>query len=573
MNLSLRFLAGDFSLSMEREGVCLKQCIEHFLEDVFEQLASIYQQESNRIRTLKGQSRLQAGIFNYLKVTWKKGKTDNGTIFIDVYEPFSWSDSSYKVEAGPYIQEFTELNCIDELFTALCKKTETIFRSEQYGPRFFDYQFQVVLEFEHDQSMYHYQEELLNNDKLERTKQALTTFVETKVLADLPVRPSDNDEFFFAQYLINPNFFHPAVEEIEPLIRRLEEKHLANKERLDKWIYYYTTAFKQWAEEHFLTHYFEQTGDYIKEWVLKTTDSPPHLEQEKLDFFLYVALRIGQKEPATRLEYLKLAKQLGSQQAVDYLQTGSGRFESMRKRNVFQGQANDILQTIDIRIIAEEESAYREALRYIINLLEEGFPKGYKLSLKTKVKNYLPIKKLAKSKLHQFFANCLAYPNLFPLLSDYAQVAMEEFAWYQDVEPSEKSAMPGTYAVFGLGLFSDAYFSLIQHYMALVDTEHQSVQDGYAEAFIEAHGLSVEVMPVLVAILLGANESAKPLKGIEMWEQSLLTALVQELENKKDYQREFVLYRLFGSTKKLAQRMKHEATPSKELDKLLLWMN
>ena len=153
------------------------------------------------------------------------------------------------------------------------------------------------------------------------------------------------------------------------------------------------------------------------------------------------------KEPATRLEYLELAKQLGSQQAANYLEKGSGRFESIRKRDVFEGQANDILQTIDIRVLVEEENAYREALYYIIQLLEEGFPKGYKLTLKSKVKNYLPIKKVAKSKLHQFFANCLQYPNLFPLLADYAQLAMEEFAWYQDVEPSEKSAMPSTYAV------------------------------------------------------------------------------------------------------------------------------
>lgn len=573
MDLSLGFLAGDFSLSMEKEVVCLEQCVEHFLADVWEQLTSIYQQESKRIRSLKGQSRLQAGIFNYLKVTWKKGKTHNGTIFIDVYEPFSWSDSAYKVEAGPYIQEFTEKSYIVELFTALSTKVETIFLSEQYGPRFFDYHFQIVLEFEQDNTVFHYQEKLLNNRKLELTKEALTTFIETKVMAELPVRPSDNDEFFFAQYLVNPHFFHPVADQIEPLIRRLQEKHLANKERLDKWIYYYTSAFKQWTEEHFLTHYFEQTGEYIKEWVLKTTDLPPQLEQEHIDFFLYVALKIGQKEPATCLKYLELAKQLGSQQAVDYLQTGSGRFESTRKRDVFQGQANDILQTIDIRIIAEEEAAYREALHYIIDLLKEGFPKGYKLSLKSKVKNYLPIKKLAKSKLHQFFANCLAFPTLFPLIADYAQVAMEEFAWYQDVEPSEKSAMPGTYAVFGLGLSSDAYFSLIQTYMALVDIEHQSVQDGYAEAFIEAHGLSVELMPVLVAILMGSNESAKPLKGIDMWQPNLLGALVQELENKKDYEREVVLYRLFGNPKKLAQRRKQEETSSKELDKILQWMN
>ena len=36
--------------------------------------------------------------------------------------------------------------------------------------------------------------------------------------------------------------------------------------------------------------------------------------------------------------------------------------------------------------MVEEENAYREALYYIIQLLQEGFPKGYKLTLKSKAK-------------------------------------------------------------------------------------------------------------------------------------------------------------------------------------------
>lgn len=552
----------------------MKQHIEDFIGDVWEKLTAVYQQESKRICSLKDWSRLQAGVFNYLKVSWKNEKSHYGIISIDVYEPFSWSDNAYKVEVGPYIQEFTEINHIEELFSALCTKIETIFQSEQYGSRFFDYSFQVVLEFERDKTMVCYQKELLNDCKLQLMKQELSIFIQTKVMAELPVRPSDNDEFFFAQHLVNPYFFHQTADDIDPLICRLQEKHHTHKKRLNQWIYYYSRAFKHWAEEHFLKQYFEQTGDYIKKWGLKSEDTSKQLKQEKLDFFLYVALKIGQKEPATRLQYLELAKQLGSQQAADYLQRGSGRYESMRKSDIFQGQANDILQKIDIRIMSEEEAAYREALHYIIDLLQEGFPKGYKLTLKTKVKNFLPIKKLAKSKLHQFFANCLVYPSLFPLLADYAQVAIEGFAWYQDVEPSEKSAMPGTYAVFGLGLYSNAYFPLVQSYMTIVDTEHQSVQNYYAEAFVEAHDLSVELMPVFVAILLGANDSAKPLKSIEIKGQTLLLALIQELENKEDYQREFVLYQLFGNSKKLVQRMKQESAPIKyELEKLLQWMN
>ena len=108
-----------------------------------------------------------------------------------------------------------------------------------------------MLEFEHDKTVLHYQKELLNNRKLASTKQVLASFIETKVMAELPVRPSDNDEFFLAKHLVNPHFFHQTAEEVEPLIHRLQEKHRANKERLDKWIYYYTMAFKQWAEEHF----------------------------------------------------------------------------------------------------------------------------------------------------------------------------------------------------------------------------------------------------------------------------------------------------------------------------------
>lgn len=100
----------------------MQQCVEHFLAAVWEQLTAVYQQESKRIMDLKEQSKLQAGVFHYLKVAWKKGESPNGNIFIDVYEPFSWSDSAYRVEAGPYIQEFTKVNQIEELFSALCTK-------------------------------------------------------------------------------------------------------------------------------------------------------------------------------------------------------------------------------------------------------------------------------------------------------------------------------------------------------------------------------------------------------------------------------------------------------------------
>ncbi|MFB7155667.1 DUF6138 family protein [Lysinibacillus sp. NPDC056232] len=557
----------------------MSQCIEQFLADVWQQLERFYQQENDRISNTKDWSRLHIGVNHYVKVKWTSEKLNKlqwgtphyGTISIYTYEPFSWHDDAYKVAAGDYMQEITDINQIEELFSALCAKMDTVFQSDEYHAKLFDYRLQLILEFEHDGREICYQKELLNNDKFTLAKQTLATFIDTKVMADLPVCPTKKDGFFFARCLVNPHFFHQRVADIEPIMQRLLEKYSGNEERLNQWIYDYTSAFKDWAEEYILSVYFEETGEYETKWILNSEARP---KQKELEFFVYIALQIGSKEPDTRKQYFELAQQLGSQEAEDYLQNGSDHFEHRRKSARFQGAANDIRKFISIHIIVEEEEAYREALHYIIDLLQAGFVKGYSLQLESQEENYLPIQGLAKTELHHFFANCLTYPNLFSLIADYAKVAMEEYAWYEDVEPSELSAMPGTYAVFGLGLFSDAYFSLVQSYMSLVDSEHQLVQNNYAEAFLNMHDLSVERMPVLIDILLSANEGElEQLKGIHVDELELLAELIHQLENKEDYQRSYVLYQIFGSMEDLAQRIEKESAPIQEmLEKLLGWM-
>lgn len=556
----------------------MNQYVEAFLDDVWSQIIPVYERESKRIQELKNRSRLQAGVNDYFKVSWKNGQQAGGygTIYIDLYEPFDWSDSSYTVEAGSYIEGLLEMKdeaLLEELYSALRAQVEETFQSDRYGSRFFDYRMELILELERGSATQHRQEVLINEHKLQVLKQELAAFIQSKVLADLPVRPNEDDEFFFARHLLNPQFIAQKSDIIDPLIQCLNDKHRANRSRLEQWSYQYTSALREWAEKQFLERYFDRTGNFGHEWLLKEGAKASLPNADAIEFFLYAALQIGRKEPDTRKEYLELAKQLGSEQAANYLQQGSGRYESMRQGSLFQGKANDILQTIDIRIASEEEAAYREALDYVISLLEQGFPKGYKLTLRSKAKNYLPVKKLAKSQQHQFFANCVQYPDLFPRVAKYVEAAMEEFAWYGDVEPGEKSAMPGTYAVFGLGLYSEAYYPLVQRYMELVDTEHQSVQDGYAEAFVEAHGLSVQQMPVLISILLGGNESAGAVKNIVIDSPELADALVHELAAKEDYQREYVLYRIFGSRSKLAQRAKKETSPLKDkLEILLAWM-
>ncbi|MGZ9586692.1 DUF6138 family protein [Paenibacillus marinisediminis] len=553
----------------------MNQAVEAFLNEVWQEVTAIYLKESKRINEFKDHSRLQAGVMDYLRVAWRKGKFAwaNGNIHIDIYEPFSWSDSSYKIKAGSYITELTDELLTEQFFPALCERIDHLFRSEELGSRFFDYRFEIVFEFEWEKLTLTLNQQLFNEPKLIQLQKSLDQFIQIKILPDPPVLPKEKDMFFFAYHLVNPDLVEQKAEEIEPLIRRLSDKLNKNQERKNEWIRRYTSAFNSWVRDHFLPQHFTRSGDYGDDWNLKEEQVHPSVDAGEMDFFLYAALQIGFTEPDTRQKYLELAVQLGSKRAADYLKIGSGKFESTYRGERVEARNNDVTQTIEIRILSEEEAAYGEALDYIIHLLRQDFPKGYNLKLKSSQKHFLPFKKLAKSKLHQFFANALSYSTLFPKIAEYADTAMEEFAWYNDVEPGEKSVMPGTYAALGLGLYSEAYFPLVCRYMELVDTEHQSVQDGYAEAFIEAHGVKAEHMPVIVSILLGGIDEGTRVKNLTIDRPELAEALIEALKDKEIYEREMVLCRTFGSVKKLEGVIRKAQPPLKEGLEQLLALN
>lgn len=544
----------------------MNNAVEALLHDVWEEVAGIYARERARIDGIKHFSALQAGIKDYIRVAWRKRaeRSEYGTLYIDVERPFSWSDSSYTIEAGPYMTELTGELLAEAFFPALCERVDRLFRSDELGPRFFDYRMEVVLEFEQSDAERKLTRHLVNQPKLEALRTSLDRFIETKIKSEPPVLPKPSDLFFFAHHLVNSDLTTQRVSAIDPLLRRLSDKLQPYPQRLREWVGQYSSAFKAWAREDFLPRYFIGADDYGHDWQLKAEPERQAVDDGEMDFFLYAALKIGAIEPDTRQRYLVLAERLGSEQASQYMKIGSGKFESAYRGAQVDCSCNDISQTIEIRIRSEEEKAYEEALDYIIGLLRQGFPKGYELKLKTTQKHALPMPKLAKSKLHQFFANALTYPGLYPKLAEYAEAAMEEFAWYRDVEPSEKSVMPGTYAVFGLGLYSESYFPLVCRYMALVDTEHQMAQDGYAKAFVEAHGVKPELMPVLVAILLAGNEDATPVKNIGIDSPELAEALAQALQDKKRHEREMALSRIFGSADKLAKAVRQAQPPLKE---------
>lgn len=546
----------------------MNQAVEAFLNKVWKEITTIYAQESKRINEFKDGSTLQAGVHNYLRVMWRKGKFtwSKGKIHID-FSKLSYS-SSYKLEADTYIMELTDELLTEEFFPALCGLVDDLFRSEELGPRFFDYKFEVVFEFEWEKSKLTLNKQLLNEPKLIQLQKTLDHFIQTRILPDSPVLPEEKDVFFFAYHLVNPDLMKQDVEVIDPLVRCLSDKLTTKQELKNGLISRYTLALKKWVNNYFLPQHFTRSDDYGMIWTLK--EDHPSVDAREMDFFLYAALQIGFTETDIPQEYMELAIQLGSKKAADYLKNGSGKIARTYRGELIEGRNNDITQTIEIRILSEEELAYKEALDYIINLLKQEFPKSYQLKLESSQKNFLPLKELARSELHQFFANALSYPALFPKLAEYADTAMEEYAWYEDVEPSEESVMPGTYAVMGLGLYSEDYFPLVCRYMELVDTEHQLAQDGYAEAFIEAHGVKKELMPVIVSILQGGIDEGTLVKNLIIDSLELAGALFEALKGKEIYECEMVLCRIFESIENLVEETQKAQPPLKEaLEQLL----
>lgn len=230
----------------------MNQAVEAFLNKVWKEITTIYEQESKRINEFKDQRTLQAGVHNYLRVTWRKGKFTwaKGKIHIGFYKPSFLS--SYKFEADTYIMELTDELLTKEFFPALCELVDGLFYSGELGPNFFDYKFEVVFEFEWESSKLTLNKQLFNEPKLIQLKKTLDHFIQTSILSDLPVLPEEKDVFFFAYHLVNPDLMKQDVEVVDPLIRRLSDKLNNNQELKNGLISRYILALKN---GHVITFY------------------------------------------------------------------------------------------------------------------------------------------------------------------------------------------------------------------------------------------------------------------------------------------------------------------------------
>ena len=232
---------------------------------------------------------------------------------------------------------------------------------------------------------------------------------------------------------------------------------------------------------------------------------PEDVDENLLRFTCYVAVCYtvyGASDNTIITEhYLDLVSQIRPDMVKELKTNGSGKLPKdiqRRKTEHFTASANDAFATIRITARDCGEGACEEALSYLIEILEQPeFPRSYSIEFRGPEKIYLPIPGLPKKGVNQLFACAVQYPSLHPAMERYARLAMREFEWYQNLA-DEACAMPGTFAVFALGLEGERWAPLVTEYLDLCDDEHSSLQGKFLHALIRKFGFQPWTLGVLV---------------------------------------------------------------------------
>ena len=232
---------------------------------------------------------------------------------------------------------------------------------------------------------------------------------------------------------------------------------------------------------------------------------PEDVDENLLRFTCYVAVCYtvyGASDNTIITEhYLDLVSQLRPDMVKQLKTNGSGKLPKdiqRRKTEHFTASANDVFAAIRITARDSTEECYAEILDYLCAVLEqEEFPRSYSVEFRGKEKLYLPIPGLPKKGVNQLFACAVQHPDLHPAMERYARLAMREFEWYQNLA-DEACAMPGTFAVFALGLEGEPWAPLVTEYLDLCDDEHSSLQGKFLHALIRKFGFQPWTLEVLV---------------------------------------------------------------------------
>lgn len=440
-----------------------------------------------------GRNELWEGITDYLKIKQRKDKIE----FHNTSEEYSGSPSITIKDFDQLPDDFID----NELLPALEEQlTQMFFNPELY----YRFQYKLTLVFDFLSATGHHARKQVRLEHPERKaelKERLDTYVQ-KVIYEATEKMKEKEVHTFFDKLFDFEFTgyseDKIIEILDKGIALIDPKWKKTLKEYQWCLLYHSN---KWKKEVFMPLYYKVKGeDWSKKYTLKEGLQPKDIDNAKLNLFVAQALwHIKYKEYSWDVKFAcedleRAAKELGSKKAAMYLKEGTGILSNdliHYKDSEVECDANDVFAEISVKIKQESATAYDKALDFIIALLKADFPASYYIKFSSKApKQFLDIKGIAKSPTHRFFAQALQYEELRPKLVAYAEVAMKEFQWYNDVEEGEKSCMPGSYAVFGLGLIGEEYFPLVTKYFELLDDEHQMVHKYFVSAFIDRYGVN-----------------------------------------------------------------------------------
>ena len=442
-----------------------------------------------------GRNELWEGITDYLKIKQRKDNIE-----------FHNNEEEYTCPSIT-IKDFEQLpdDFIDnELLPALEEQLTQMFFNPEFYYRF-EYKLTLVFDFL-SASGHHARKQvrLEHHERKAELKERLDTYVQ-KVIYEATEKMKEKEVHTFFDKLFDFELTGYSEDKVVEILSKgitLIDPKWKKTLKEYQWCLLYHT--REWKEKVFMKLYYKGEDD---DYSLKKGITPEKVDAHKLNLFVSQALwHIKFKEYSWDVEDAcedleRAAKELGSKKAAMYLKEGTGILPNdliHYKDSDIECNANDVFAEISVKIKQESAMAYDKALDFIIALLKADFPASYHIKFSSKApKQFLDIKGIAKSPTHRFFVQALQYEELRPKLVFYAEVAMKEFQWYSDVEEGEKSCMPGSYAVFGLGLIGEEYFPLVSQYFALLDDEHQMIHKYFVSALIDRYGVNEKSLPLI----------------------------------------------------------------------------
>ena len=443
-----------------------------------------------------GRNELWEGITDYLKIKQRKDKIE----FHNTSEEYSGSPSITIKDFDQLPDDFID----NELLPALEEQlTQMFFNPELY----YRFQYKLTLVFDFlSATGYHTRKQvrLEHPERKAELKERLDTYVQ-KVIYEATEKMKEKELHSFFDKLFDFELTGYSEDKVVEILNKgitLIDPKWKKTLKEYQWCLLYHT--REWKEKVFMKLYYKGEDD---DYSLKKGITPEKVDAHKLNLFVAQALwHIKYKEYSWDVEDAcedleRAAKELGSKKAAMYLKEGTGILPNELihyKDSDVECDANDVFAEISVKIKQESATAYDKVLDFIIALLKADFPASYYIKFSSKAsKQFLDIKGIAKSPTHRFFAQALQYEELRPKLVAYAEVAMKEFQWYNDVEEGEKSCMPGSYAVFGLGLIGEEYFPLVTKYFSLLDDEHQMIHKYFVSALIDRYGVNEKSLPLI----------------------------------------------------------------------------